>query len=161
MKGAAAFGSQCPYGSVSSTKAVRLGLWDCPLGLDAVELSTPPQPIILSADCKDMTISIRTADRALDSFWEVLPDGSFSMTVDIGAIQFRSDGKSGGSPCTSFTQAELWGKLNCKDRDKVEIDLHSLFWMGKGKKTTGFSGRECSLPSSCYMAADTTVRQCQ
>ena len=161
VKGNASFGSQCPYGSVSSAKPVKLGLWDCPLGLDAVELSTPPQPLFLSADCKDMTMSVRTGDRTLDSFWEVLPDGSYSVTVDVGAVQLRSDKKSGGSPCTTFTQAEIWGKLNCKDRDKVEIEVHTLWWLGKGKKTTGFTGRECSLPASCYLAADTTVRQCQ
>lgn len=95
----------------------------------------------------------------MDSAWEVLPDGSFSVTLDTVAIGFRSD-RDGGSPCTAFAQGEVWGKMDCQDRDKAVIHVNSLWWVAKGKRPDGFMGAACNFRPSCYLFSEAKIRQC-
>lgn len=160
VEGTGAFGSQCPYGSISDPKPVRLGLWDCPIGQDPLELKRSPTPLIFQADCKEKTLAIRTADRAVDTFWKVMPDGSFLTTIEAGLVQLADDG-AGNRDCNAYAQAEVWGKLDCTDQDRVTIHVNTLWYLAKGKKPDGASGRDCHLPASCYLHASGKVNQCQ
>jgi len=160
VQGAGAFGSQCPYGSIAEPRPVRLGLWECPIGQDPLELKRSPSPLIFQADCKEKTIAIRTADRTVDTFWKVMPDGSFLTTIDSGLIQLAEDGE-GNRNCNAYPQAEIWGKLDCTDQDRVTISVNTIWWLTRGKKPEGASGADCRLPKSCYLHAEGKVRQCQ
>lgn len=159
--GDAAFGSQCPYGFLPDPKPVKLGLWDCPIAMNEIELTTPPSPLLFQADCHKMTLSIRTQDRKFDSFWEVMPDGTFDLMLAGGEIGVKSDGMGGGE-CHSNAALEVWGKLKCTDRDKVVIQVNSLWWLGKGKAGTPNARklRTCQLPANCYLHAAGEINQC-
>jgi hypothetical protein len=150
-----AFGSQCPYGSIADPKPTQLVAWDCPNLSGPIQLLEPVQPMIFMADCKKKTIAIRSGDRKLDSAWEVMPDGSFYVTVDGWSTRLKSDG-NGHSNCLANMATDVIGKLDCKDRDKANIDVEAVYWLGKGKKPS-----ECKIPSGCYFHAVGTVRQCQ
>lgn len=160
VEGAGAFGSQCPYGSISDPRPVRLGLWDCPIGQDPLKLTRSPSPLVFQADCKEKTIAIRTADRQIDTLWKVMPDGSFLTTIDMTPVQLADDG-SGQRRCNAYPQAEIWGKLDCTDQDRVVIKVDTIWWLARGKKPEGTTGPDCRLPRSCYLHATGSVRQCQ
>ena len=131
VKGSAQFGSQCPYGSFVAPRAAPLELWSCPIG-DEVELTEPLQPMILQADCKKKTLDIRSGTNAnsVPTTWEIMPDGTFALSIDAGVARLRNDG-AGHSNCSIRLAADLWGKLDCKDRDKVDIYVETVWWLGK------------------------------
>jgi hypothetical protein len=89
-----------------------------------------------------------------------MPDGSFSTTIEAGAVQLGDDGR-GHRSCNSYTQAEVWGKLDCTDQDRVTIKVDVIWWLGKGQKPDGASGPDCALPRGCYLHAEGRIRQCQ
>lgn len=174
--GDAVFLSQCPYGYVSQPRTHKLGLWDCPVVLEQLELSSPPQPLLFQADCYKKTLSIRTQDRKFDSFWEVMPDGSFDLLLPGGSVGIQDDGA--GGRCVSYVLLEVWGKLKCNDRDRVSIEVDIIWWLGKGKSpavstvpihgtfagesTTSSSRlRPCQLPPGCYLHTFGEVKQCE
>lgn len=165
VEGRVAFGNQCPYGTFSEPNPVRVGLWDCPIGLGTMELTEPPPTLVFQADCKKKLLTIRSTDRKLDSLWEVMPDGSFSITLDAGgAARFRTDG-SGNTNCVTYLSADVHGRLNCLDRDRVNIDVNVVWWPGRGtppgSEPSTASATACQLPSSCYLHATAQIPQCQ
>ncbi|MCM2322253.1 MAG: hypothetical protein NDJ90_03220, partial [Oligoflexia bacterium] len=84
VTGAASFGTQCPFGTISPTAATRLQLWDCPIGLERLTLTEPLDPVYLSVDCKKRILTVRRANKTYDTAWEVFPDGRLDITIDGG-----------------------------------------------------------------------------
>jgi hypothetical protein len=121
VKGAGLFGSQCPYGSVRDAYPVKLKLQECPLGLAQLELAEPLHPIVISADCHEMTLTIRDMNGKLEGTWLVMPDGTFDITVDGGAVRMKSDG-FGHDDCSIVSAARLKGRMYCKPRGDRDID---------------------------------------
>jgi hypothetical protein len=165
--GNASFGSQCPYGSITNPRPATVGVWDCPVGLKKVELAEPPPALILQADCKKRILTVRSADQRIDTAWEVMPDGTFSVTLDNLQLRLQSDG-SGNSGCTAHLSTDLWGSLQCSDRDKVDIKFDTIWWLSKGARpspTPGIaradSATECRMPQTCYMHTSLTIKQCE
>jgi hypothetical protein len=113
------------------------------------------------ADCRDKLVTIRTADGEIDSLWEVAPDDKFGATVFMSDIGLRSDRAEGGSPCRSFAQIEISGKLRCADRDRVTIALEATWKLGEGPAPRDSAERLCSLPVGCELFAAPQIRQCQ
>src|SRR5699024_7837378 len=123
--------SQCPYGSVSPPKPLKLDLWDCPLGLKAVELSEPIEPLAFQVDCAKKMIDVHPSNKSLPhTTWEALPDGHFYFSVDAGTVKFKKDG-SGNTDCAAPITAEMWGQLECKDRDRVTIRMETIWRISK------------------------------
>jgi hypothetical protein len=163
--GEARFGSQCPYGFYSEPRVAEIGLWDCKIPLDSVELAEPMSPLLLSADCKKKILTIRTADRRVDTSWEVMPDGTFNITLDGLSARLRRDGPT-GSQCVSYLTTEVFGRVDCKDRDKAAIQFDTMWWLNKGARPAAAvpgaaNERACSFPSSCYLHSSGTIRQCE
>jgi hypothetical protein len=154
--GAADFGTQCPYGTLDSAVATPLQLWHCPIGLKKLQLDQSPPPLYFQADCTKKILSARTTDRSIDSSWEVMPDNSFAFTLTSVPAQIADDG-AGHVGCSSPMTVNIWGKLDCTDRDKIKISLESVWWPGKGANSSG----TCSMPSSCYFYATNQINQCQ
>lgn len=134
VNGQAFFGSQCPYGSVPPPFAADLEAWSCPIGVKPLQLAEPMQPLVLQADCTKKYISVRTQNRRVDSSWEVMPDGSFFITLEGVAVKLGRDG-AGNSNCTVMASVDVSGKLNCGDRDKVKIDFETVWWLGQRPPT--------------------------
>lgn len=161
VDGVAGFGLQCPYGSVGAPQGAKIQLWDCPISMERVGLTKPLEALFLSADCKKKFLSVRMDKRRMDSNWEVLPDGSFFATVDGGTATLLADGPGRGE-CTTALTADVSGKLECNDQDKVTIRLETVWWMNKPFDTSmRIDGKRCEIPSSCYMYSAATLHQCQ
>lgn len=161
VSGVAGFGGHCPYGSVTPPSGAKLQLWNCPIGLNRLELSQPLDALYLQADCKKKILTVRMGERRLDTAWAVMPDGSFFITVDGGLARLNADGPDRGSCSTPLT-ADISGRLDCGDRDKAKISIETTWWMGKAENpaTLALANPQCQLPSSCYLYAATTVSQC-
>lgn len=162
VTGAAGLGSQCPYGTLSPIQNLPLELWSCPLALETVELIQPLQPFYLQADCKKKTLIVRSKDgRLLDSTWEIMPDHTFSIRVDGGKALLKSDGPNRGA-CAVSTEASLFGKIDCQDRDRVMIHLEILWSLG----TSNVSANACTLPvpaannTGCSFYTKIDMKQC-
>lgn len=161
VDGVAGFGIQCPYGTISHPNAARLEAWNCSLGLERLQLEQNIQPLFLQADCKKKLLSVRMDNRVLDTMWEVMPDGSFFITLEPGMIQFRSDGP-GRSSCFSPATLDLMGKLECSDRDKVKIKFESIWWLGKTRNAALLQRPDtCRIPEGCYLYSQAQAQQCQ
>ena len=146
--GSAQFGNQCPFGTYVPPQAVPLELWSCPLSVPEVELTEPLRPLILQADCKKKTLDVRNEYRSLDAeTWEVMPDGTFFFSMNVGSAKLKDDG-AGHKNCQIPVSVNMWGKLDCKDRDKVNIKLETVWWLGKVIPSSLPSGFPSSLPSS-------------
>jgi len=130
VNGVAGFGSQCPYGTFSRPNSAKLNLWDCNIGRSSVELVEPLRALIFQADCKKKLITVRTLDGKLDTTWEVMPNGSFFFSIDGGTAKFRDDG-AGNANCASSMSTDVFGKIDCANRDKVVINFESVWWLGK------------------------------
>jgi len=157
--GAASFRTSCPYGTISASKAARLELFDCPINAPSVELTEPLQRLVLLADCKKNTLIVRSEDRQIDTQWEVMPDGTFYFTLEAGNAKLKSDG-SGTQNCVAPLTTEYWGKLDCKDRDRVRISLENVWWLNKRALPAGSRGTACKMPSGCYFHSVTQLQQC-
>jgi hypothetical protein len=128
--GKAQFGSQCPLGFYAPPSKVPLELWTCPIGLDPVELIEPLAPLVLQVDCNKKIMDLRGTERSSQaSTWEIMPDGSFYFKVDGGVAKLKNDG-SGHKNCTIPLNANLWGKVDCKVRDKAVVQLDAVWWLG-------------------------------
>jgi hypothetical protein len=131
VAGVAGFGSQCPYGFIEDPFPAKLELWNCPIGIEKAELIEPLKPLYFQVDCKKKTLSIRKPNRTMDTAWEIMPDGSFFMTVDGGMAMFKSDGPGRGK-CHAPLTVDVMGKVDCtNDRDKVDINVESVYWLSK------------------------------
>lgn len=169
----AAFGTQCQLGTAAEPEPVSLGLWDCPVDMNVVNLEQAPKAFMLKADCIKKTLSIRTTDGTADTYWNLPANGEFDLFLN--ASEFSKDGNAvifetdnvGAGKCVSYAQVNLWGKVDCSDRDNprvdyATIDLKARWNLGKGKPTEDnpVRLRQCQLPSSCYMFAKKKLEQC-
>ncbi len=186
LKGYGGFGSQClANGTVTLPKKVKLELWACPIPVETVELAEPLTPLFLSADCGRKILTIRTADYVIDDSWEVMPDGSFYLTQEKLFAKLKNDG-SGNNNCVTPLSADLWGRIDCTNRDQATIMIEARMWLNKktaartpapGAVPSGTPGAppplpmpiaaapvgpECKLPpAQCYLHTVTSVQQCQ
>jgi hypothetical protein len=160
LGGTATFGNHCPYGTFSQPTTAELTGWDCP-GLGSIDLAEAPQTIFFTADCKKKIITVRSQDRLHDSAWEMMPNGSFSFTIDVGAIGLKRDSVT-TSGCKSYTMAEFFGTVQCQDRDKAIIKADIIYWPGKGKRPNNATTNdaECKLPQGCYLYTHSDIQQC-
>lgn len=131
VTGNAAFGSQCPYGTFSQFQPGTLELYSCPIHLQQAELLEPLQPIVLQADCKKKLMDVRGPDRSFPSgTWEVHPDNTFFFRLEGGLAKLKNDGHGTGS-CAVRLTAVLSGNMECQDRDKVGINLETVWFLGE------------------------------
>jgi hypothetical protein len=144
--GSALFGSQCPFGSFSHPQPVSVELLSCPIGLSSVELLEPLEPLILQADCKGKIMDVRGATLSYPATtWELRPDGTFDFTVTAGQAKLKDDG-SGTGNCVVPLIAEMWGKIDCTDRDRVGIHLETA-WRLDSKSIASGSASPSPSPS--------------
>jgi hypothetical protein len=59
-----------------------------------------------------------------------MPDGNFYFSFDAGNAKIKNDG-SGNANCAIPMTAEMWGRVDCKDRDHAIIKLETIWWLGK------------------------------
>ncbi|MDR3605849.1 MAG: hypothetical protein P4M08_00545 [Oligoflexia bacterium] len=136
VNGVAGFGTQCPYGSISSITPAPLEMYNCPIGLDHVDLDQNIEPLYISVDCKNKIISARTADHRIDTNWYALPDKTFFFTVDGLKARLRSDGRGGHVDCETPLSIDFFGTLQCDDtnahRDQADFKFEAVMWTGRG-----------------------------
>ena len=168
VNGSAFIYSQCPYGSLSSKVPVGIKLVDCPIPLKTAELTEPLQPLIVTADCTKKILTVRTEDRAVDTSWEIMPDGSFWFTVNGGMAKFKTDGTTPDACKTPLT-LDIWGTLDCTDRDKLVIHTQAAWTLGKETQSPGHAPmvpntdhlRLCKMPQGCNFYGTSDIKQCQ
>jgi len=172
LKGSAMIASQCPYGSLADPQPVEISMWDCPIGTDTAELQESLRTIIIMGDCNKKYVSVRSGDRrSLDTLWETMPNGDFSVTVDGGLVQFSKFGATQSS-CATPTSVDIWGKLDCAahadpTRDQGTVQIEAMWHLGKGATTGVNADAVCKLPAppagtdGCYIYAKTAIKQCQ
>jgi hypothetical protein len=166
VAGSIRLGTQCDDGTFSPPHDERVELWDCPIQLQMLEFAQPPRGLSFKADCKDMTLTIRSDDRALDEKYNVMPDGTFSLELDQGGpVTLRNDG-AGNRDCTSYMKLDLSGRIVCPandtQRDKAVVDLETVWWFGQGARPSRSSGsvNECRIPNGCFLYSAAKLRQC-
>lgn len=130
VTGRAGFGTQCAGGFQTDPFSVGLELWECPIEADRLVLAEDIQPLIVSADCKEKTLTVRSADRTINTVWNIMPDGSFHVAVDKMTAKIESAGRD-AQDCTTPIVATLMGKLKCNSRDQVDIDMDVVYWLDK------------------------------
>lgn len=131
VEGSAAFGGYCPFGTYTAPQAVPLSLWECPMSLDTVQLVEPLQAFDFQADCKKRTLDVRSPNHAFEPVtWEMMPDGNFYFSMDGGVAKLKTDGV-GNTNCTTPLRADMWGKVDCQDRDKPVIHIETIWWLGR------------------------------
>ena len=160
LRGEILVGTQCPLGTISEPTPGNFSLVDCRSELRELQLTAPPGPIFLSGDCAEKTIGVRTTDGTVDTLWQVLPDGSFSLLIAGFAGELADDG-AGHRSCLAGMTLELDGKMNCEQRDVFSIDISSMrFWMSSPASDQLAGRAACSLPPSCRMEGSLQLRQC-
>ena len=131
VEGTATFGNQCPFGTTIPPQPVPLTLQKCPMPLKKVQLAEPLQAYVLQADCRKKTLDVRNPNRAFEPVtWELMPDGNFVFTMSGGVARLKDDGL-GDFNCTIPMTVEMWGQVDCSDRDKPVIRVESVWWLGK------------------------------
>lgn len=165
--------SQCPYGTLSEEAPLYLELWDCPMGVDSVNLVSASRNLVFKADCKEKLVTIRSDDGALNLVWQTMPNGVFNATFDGGLIGLSGDTANANSSCSTNAMVEVRGRVNCDDpnldRDKVNIEAEILWWLGDSDPSTApnlafeTTDRQCQLPAGhqCYLYTQQIIRQCQ
>jgi hypothetical protein len=137
VHGAEGFSTQCPSGTIEPVTAVNnMGLYDCPIGVDKVDLDQPLTPIYLQADCKKKVIVARTFDKTIDTEWEMMPNNTFYFTLQLESsgednrerAVLRSDGNGGHSDCTALLTSAYDGDVDCTNPDKPVIHFETTMW---------------------------------
>ena len=161
VKGQTAFANGCPFGSQENFRPASLELWNCPIGLDTLELKQDFQKILLQVDCKKNVVIVRNEARTLDSSWEVLPNGKFDFTVDGGIGQFASDGSGKHTDCSVPMMVDVSGQLDCKNRDQVNYQVETV-WTAAPDTDVRWKTitTKCTLPPSCYLYSTAPMKQC-
>src|SRR5262249_8256337 len=141
----------------------KLELLECPVRFSPLELQEPLQPLLVQVDCDKKLMTVRSADRRVDHTWNVMPDGSFTLTADGGLATLKRD--TVGATCQTPVTAELWGKVNCVDKDRATIQVKANYTLGKATKSdTGAAlpaiTTACQLPAGCFMYSAATIKQC-
>jgi hypothetical protein len=141
VKGVVGYASQCPSGAISAVTPVPIaGMYDCPIGLNQVELEDAIEPIYLSVDCKNRIISARTADRRIDTAWNALPDNTFFFTLDGLKARLKTDGTAAHNDCETPLSVDFMGKLQCdsasNNRDQVDIQFEAVMWTSRPSTST-------------------------
>lgn len=167
----ARFGNQCPDGSWVDPVPARLEAVNCNLPLQTVTLAKPVDPLMISADCTKKVITVRNSTPGkLDSTWEVLPDNTFDFNVDGGKLTIVDDGR-GHPGCVLPAAINVFGTLNCKNRDQITIDFQANWQIGKLDSATYSivplsklhpdpGEVYCQVASTCYLNAGTKLNQC-
>jgi hypothetical protein len=167
----AQFGNQCPDGSWVDPVPARLEAVDCKIPLQKVTLTKPIDPLMLTADCTKKVITVRNPTPGnLDTTWEVLPDNTFDFNVDGGKITLADDGW-GHKNCIMPAAINVFGTLNCKNRDQITIDFQANWQAGQLDQTTysvipltklrpGEGETFCQVAPTCYLNAGTKMNQC-
>jgi hypothetical protein len=167
----AQFGSQCPDGSWIDPMPATLQAIDCNTPVDKLVLAQPMPPLMLNADCTKKVITVRAAHPGgLDATWEALPDSTFDFDMAWDPLTFADDGR-GHPNCIMPTAVNIFGKLNCQDRDHITIDFQAD-WRAGQLDTTSWtitpydklhpaSGQVfCQVAPTCYLTAGTKLKQC-
>lgn len=124
------FSESCIYGWVGTPFKVGMEAWDCPIHQPALELMESPPAFVLQADCKKKQLAIRTADGKINSFWNLMPDGTFSIDIDGPKLRLRKDA-DGNANCATPAQINFTGKIVCKDDDRADIEVETLWWLDR------------------------------
>lgn len=162
--GEASFANQCPYGSSGTPAPVKLSMWGCPVKLKHMDLAESMKPLFFQADCTKKNLMIRSSDRPrdrIDTSWEAMPDGSFAVSIEKASFTLQSDGM-GGTNCVVPVSIDLWGKIACRDQDHAKISVQANWTVKKPPPATAATSgvNYCSLPDTCYIYADSVIRQC-
>jgi len=151
VSGSAAFGAHCNYGTYQDPVAVPLELYNCPMGLEVLELEKQLPALMFQIDCRKRTLDIRGPTLGTKmTTWEFLPDGHFWLALDGGYAQLKEDG-AGNTGCVTPLVAELWGDIDCTDMDKAKMHIETVWWMDKNYNTligTSAPGGPATEPSA-------------
>jgi hypothetical protein len=137
VNGAEGFSTQCPSGTIEPvTPITNMQLYNCPIGVDTLQLTQPLEPIYLQADCQKKTITARTLDKRIESAWETMPNNSFYFTLGMGTdgqdnrlrASLASDGSGGHSNCTTPLTVAIDGSMDCTNPDKPIIHFETTMW---------------------------------
>ncbi len=167
--GSAKIGSQCETGAIAQPVNVPLALWECPGNFEKVTLAQEMDPIYFQADCNNGGISIRDIHGAkMSSDWYVMPDGSFSLTVDSPQPIMLVTDHAGHDNCPLPSRIDAYGKLDCIDKEHPVIELAAEWKLGRPTHPDVRLPNQCELPSTatatatgCYLYMETTINQCQ
>lgn len=163
VKGTTYFGSQCTLGTLPDAAPAKMGALECDTPAQFIELSQAPSGFLFQADCKKLSITVRSKDGngKIDGNFKMLPNGTFNLSITdntVGSVGIR--GATGTPGCTAFPTLDLAGAVDCTDLDHAVIQVDTLWNLSKGKAPTGFSGSVCALPPNCRLHSSATVRQC-
>ena len=162
VRGDILVGTQCPLGTISKPVQGGFVLRNCRNGMAELEITEPPAPILLTGDCAEKTIGIRTSDGTVDTLWQTLPDGSFSVAAAGPRARLASDG-SGHEQCLSNMTMEISGKMDCIERDILSIRIKSMrLWMRtpSPEESATLQAPGCELPKGCRLETQLELRQC-
>jgi hypothetical protein len=147
VDGVAGFGNYCPLGSYAPPQPVPITLWNCPMRLNRLQLNEPLQAFDFQVDCKKKTIDVRSSNHSFEPVtWEIMPDGNFYFSMDGGLAKIKDDG-AGHSNCSVPLRADMWGKIDCQDRDKPVIRVETVWWMGQTSEVGTSPGTPIVRPS--------------
>lgn len=163
----AAFGAQCPTGSVRDPSPAELTFNRCATPLEKLELKDAPPSLLLSADCVQKMITIRDlSGRKLDASYFVRPNGTEVVKLDGEPLTIANDG-AGHVNCQTPTTLEIEFKLDCpsdpKLIDKAKIEVQVFWNLGDYGEHPISLGNACKFPkvgTGCYMHAAKTIPQC-
>ncbi|MBU6374730.1 MAG: hypothetical protein KGQ59_01930 [Bdellovibrionales bacterium] len=162
VRGDLLVGTQCPFGTVSKAINAGVKLYNCKIGIPEIELSGPPVPIYLSADCAEKTLAVRTADGSVDTLWQTLPNGAFSLVIPGFKTKLGPD-SSRNALCLSSLTMEISGQVDCRDRDILSIRVDTLrMWMKAPypEDSAALQLPACQLPTGCRLETNLNLRQC-
>jgi hypothetical protein len=155
-------GTQCPFGTLSKPISGGFTLKSCKPETSELKLVTPPGPILISGDCAEKTLAVRSMDGSVDTLWQVLPDGAFSLTIPGFRGRLAEDGL-GHLNCMTFMTMEIEGQMDCALRDTfaIRVDVMRL-WMTPPSESelTIEDAASCVLPPSCHLETRLDLRQC-
>ncbi|MEN9723260.1 MAG: hypothetical protein RJB38_1246 [Pseudomonadota bacterium] len=155
-------GTLCPLGTISPTISGGFRLQECKTGNSSFEIRRPPGPIYLSGDCREKTLAVRTADGSVDTLWQVLPDGSFSLLIPGFQADAGPD-QAGNSSCLAALTMDLEGKMTCDTSDALGIEIRSMkLWISTPNAGSANPSNlpGCRLPESCRLETELSLRQC-
>src|SRR5437016_5792697 len=76
------FTNRCTRGFLGPSKTIKLELM-ATSDLPGIRAENPVPGLKFSADCRKKWLNVQSDDRLTDKSWELMPDGSFNMIVDI------------------------------------------------------------------------------
>jgi hypothetical protein len=153
--GEIAFGTQCPYGAISSPIKVPLVFIPTRQESENLKLSRPLGPLYLSADCKNKVIHLMSSSLNLVSSFEAMPDGSFSFNLPWFDATFHT---GSGASCTTRMTPSFWGQMECENRDEPIIKIETVWWLNQGQQSLNGG---CDFSKGAYLYASSELQQCR